>query len=279
MKPLSFFPALALMAGGLAPPAAFADSPPPFPDFTFKMEKPPKPGAGKRITVQIEEPEPQNPDAGTPASARPGEEPAPAPVAAARYGWFWSKVATGLGADPGRRLRLAFDSLDDGPDGARVPGPRLQALQAIAARQGANILRATIGTDVSPALVLAVIAVESGGRADAESGKGAQGLMQLMPDTATRFGVADSLSSGQNIKGGVAYLDWLLTEFDGDAILALAGYNAGENAVKAHQGVPPFPETRDYIPKVLAAFDVARGLCKTRPDLITDACALNLASN
>lgn len=276
MKPLSFFRALALMAGVLAPSALAADSPPPFPDFTFKMEKPPKPGAGKRITVQIE-PKPEKPQAEASDAARAGAEPAPA--ATARYGWFWSKLATGLDADPGQRMRLAFDSLDDGPDGARVPGPRLQSLQTIAARQGADILRATIGTDVSPALVLAMIAVESGGRADAESAKGAQGLMQLMPDTASRFGVVDSLSSDQNIKGGVAYLDWLLAEFGGDALLALAGYNAGENAVKTHQGVPPFPETRDYIPKVLAAFDVARGLCKTRPDLITDACALNLASN
>jgi len=85
--------------------------------------------------------------------------------------------------------------------------------------------------------------------------------------------------AGDNIKGGVAYLDWLIGEFGGDVLLALAGYNAGENAVKSHAGVPPFAETRDYIPKVLAAYEVARGLCKTRPDLITDACALTLASN
>jgi len=70
-----------------------------------------------------------------------------------------------------------------------------------------------------------------------------------------------------------------MTEFQGDAVLALAGYNAGENAVKKHGGVPPYAETRDYIPKVLAAFEVARGLCKTRPQFLTDACALNLAMN
>ena len=77
----------------------------------------------------------------------------------------------------------------------------------------------------------------------------------------------------------MAYLDWLLAEFDGDALLALAGYNAGEAALRAHDGVPPFAETRDYIPRVLAAYRVARGLCKTRPERITDACALDLASN
>jgi len=126
-------------------------------------------------------------------------------------------------------------------------------------------------------LVLAMIAVESSGRKNALSPAGAQGLMQLMPDTASRFGVRDALAPEQNIRGGVAYLDWLIAEFGGDVVLALAGYNAGENAVKRHNGVPPYAETRDYIPKVLAAFEVARGLCKTRPELITDACALNLA--
>ena len=103
--------------------------------------------------------------------------------------------------------------------------------------------------------------------------------MQLMPDTAARFGVTDRLSRFQNIKGGVAYLDWLLGEFGGDAMLALAGYNAGEGAVRRHGGIPPYAETRDYVPKVLAAYEVARGLCQTQPVLITDACALRLASN
>ena len=158
-----------------------------------------------------------------------------------------------------------------------APSPRLQHIQQIATAQGQNILMATIGTEVSPALVLAVIAVESSGNETAESHKGAQGLMQLIPATAERFGVTDSLSAEQNIRGGVAYLDWLLKEFDGDPILALAGCNAGENAVKANKGVPPFAETRDYVPKVLAAYDVARGLCKTRPQFLSDGCALNLA--
>ena len=152
-------------------------------------------------------------------------------------------------------------------------------MQQIARSHGADILRATVGTDISPALVLAVISVESGGRIDAVSGAGAQGLMQLIPATAERFGVTDSMQAGQNIKGGVAYLAWLMKEFRGDPVLALAGYNAGENAVKKHAGVPPYAETRDYVPKVLAAFQVASGLCKTRPELITDACALTLASN
>ena len=181
--------------------------------------------------------------------------------------------------DGAERLTLAMQSLGEGPDGVKVRSPRLQTVQKIAQTHGPDILRATIGTRVSPALALAVISVESSGQTAAVSSKGAQGLMQLMPDTARRFGVADSLAPGENIKGGVAYLDWLLAEFGGDPILALAGYNAGENAVKSHKGVPPFAETRDYVPKVLAAYDVARALCKTPPVLITDACALNIAMN
>lgn len=125
---------------------------------------------------------------------------------------------------------------------------------------------------MSPALVLAVIAVESAGKVDAVSGAGAQGLMQLMPATAERFGVEDSLIPAENILGGVKYLNWLMDEFDRDPILVLAGYNAGEGSVRTYEGVPPFEETRDYVPKVLAAFQVARGLCQTPPELITDGC-------
>ncbi|MEM7732926.1 MAG: lytic transglycosylase domain-containing protein [Pseudomonadota bacterium] len=257
---------------------ANADDPPTFPDFTFKREKVPSGAAGKRITVQIDpeeqaeilsrgvsrQNEPQGGDPDTAPSAPVGD-----------FAWFWDDVPHDLSADPSKRLRLAFDRLRE----QGVSGPRLQHIQNIASANGPDILRATIGTNVSPALVLAVISVESSGRVTAESEKGAQGLMQLMPDTAARFGVADPLSSAENIKGGVAYLDWLLGEFGNDAMLALAGYNAGEGAVRRHGGVPPYAETRDYVPKVLAAFEVARGLCQTRPQLVTDACALRLASN
>ena len=96
--------------------------------------------------------------------------------------------------------------------------------------------------------------------------------MQLMPPTAARFGVADSFDAADNIKGGVAYLAWLMEEFDRDPILVLAGYNAGEGAVRTNGGVPPYAETRAYVPKVLAAWQVARGLCMTPPELVTDGC-------
>jgi soluble lytic murein transglycosylase-like protein len=97
--------------------------------------------------------------------------------------------------------------------------------------------------------------------------------MQLMPAAAERFGVGDRLDPAQNIRGGVRYLDQLMKDFDNDPLLVLAGYNAGENAVRKHGGVPPFAETRDYVPKVLAAFSVARGLCLTPPELVSDGCA------
>ena len=145
-------------------------------------------------------------------------------------------------------------------------------------KRGAAILTATIGTNVSPALVLAVIGIESAGKTDALSSAGAQGLMQLIPATAERFGVTDVTDATQNIKGGVAYLDWLMTHFNNDPLMVLAAYNAGEGAVDANSGIPPYPETRDYVPKVLAAWQVAQGLCLSPPELVTDPCVFKIIS-
>jgi soluble lytic murein transglycosylase-like protein len=102
-------------------------------------------------------------------------------------------------------------------------------------------------------LLHAVIAVESGYQAGAVSHKGAQGMMQLLPATAKRFGVSDPFDPRQNVAaGGAAYLKWLLAKFDGILSLALAAYNAGEQAVvKAGCRIPPFSETRAYVPRVL----------------------------
>ena len=119
--------------------------------------------------------------------------------------------------------------------------------------------------------------VESAGRADALSGAGAQGLMQLMPATAARFGVTNAFDPADNIAGGVRFLDFLMETFDGDPIMVLAGYNAGENSIPKHKGVPPYSETRDYVPKVLAAFSVARGLCLTPPELVSDGCVFRVS--
>jgi soluble lytic murein transglycosylase-like protein len=140
---------------------------------------------------------------------------------------------------------------------------------------GRDALIATLEARVSPALVLAVISVESGGNKYALSPAGAMGVMQLMPDTAERFKVIDASDAFQNIQGGVRYLDFLLRKFDGDPILALAAYNAGEGAVERNKGVPPYKETRGYVPKVLAAWQVARMFCQTPPLAVTDPCAFS----
>jgi Transglycosylase SLT domain len=107
---------------------------------------------------------------------------------------------------------------------------------------------------LDPALVLAVIQVESGFRPDAISPKGAQGLMQLMPGTAQALGVADPLDPGQNLDGGARHLGALVSRYDGDLTRALAAYNAGEGAVARHRGVPPYQETRRYVKNVLARY-------------------------
>jgi len=100
-----------------------------------------------------------------------------------------------------------------------------------------------------------VVAQESGYNARARSRKGAQGLMQLMPATAAKLGVKDAYDERQNVGGGAEYLRYLLTRYDGDAILALAAYNAGEGAVARYRGVPPYAETRAYIARIIAAYN------------------------
>ena len=108
--------------------------------------------------------------------------------------------------------------------------------------------------DIDPALALAVIAVESGFRANAVSPRNAQGLMQLIPATARRFGVVNPFDPEANIRGGLSYLRWLVEEFNGDVRLVAAAYNAGENAVRRHGGVPPFPETRNYVQRIVSLY-------------------------
>jgi soluble lytic murein transglycosylase-like protein len=137
------------------------------------------------------------------------------------------------------------------PDEVPYPEPEILAAAPLEAVPYAALIdEAAARQGVDPRLVRAVIRVESAYRAEARSRKGAIGLMQLMPDTARRYAVANPYDPGANIEAGVKHLKMLLGRFDGLA-LALAAYNAGEAAVERFRGVPPYPETQNYVRQVL----------------------------
>jgi soluble lytic murein transglycosylase-like protein len=135
--------------------------------------------------------------------------------------------------------------------GGRISDAQL----ARSAQYDAIIESASANTAVEADLLRAVIVVESGFDANAVSPKGAQGLMQLMPSTAKAYGAADASNPSQNIHAGARYLRRLLDRYDNDLELVLAAYNSGEAAVERHNNsIPPFRETRQYIPKVLRIY-------------------------
>ena len=107
---------------------------------------------------------------------------------------------------------------------------------------------------IDPRFIHAVIWQESKYKSKALSHAGAQGLMQLMPATARRFGCTDPQDMASNVEAGTKYLRWLLKRFNGDVALALAGYNAGEGAVDKYHGVPPYNETQNYVRKIVANY-------------------------
>ena len=116
------------------------------------------------------------------------------------------------------------------------------------------IFRAGEKQGVDPRFIHAVIKQESRYDPKAVSHAGAQGLMQMMPATAERFGLKDPFDAKANVEAGTKYLKWLLARFDGDVSLALAGYNAGEGAVDKYKGVPPYGETQNYVKKIVTNY-------------------------
>jgi len=163
-----------------------------------------------------------------PACLRPPDESDPTPSAG---------VAGAAKAQPGRSVA----ALRELPAPPNAPEPIVRYVNLIAPEYR-----------LAPHLVLAVMATESNFDPWAVSPKNAQGLMQLMPGTATRFKVRQIQDPAQNIRGGMAYLRWLLAYFEGDLALVLAAYNAGERAVERYQGVPPYAETRHYVQRILS---------------------------
>jgi len=139
-------------------------------------------------------------------------------------------------------------------------GPSLSAMAAIGLGDGAmptaDLARLVRGValrqSVDPALIMAMVAVESAFRTDAVSPRGARGLLQLMPGTAASLGVSDPHDPLQNLVGAVSYMRRLLGRYEGNTSLALAAYNAGEGAVAQHRGIPPFAETQAYVQRVLS---------------------------
>ncbi len=135
---------------------------------------------------------------------------------------------------------------------ALLPVPDLPGLPSIALEP--LIRRHSDAHNLDPRLVRAVIQVESGFNLRARSNKGAMGLMQLMPATAVELAVSDPYDVDQNLRGGTAYLRQLIDNFAGSLEMALAAYNAGAGAVERHRGVPPYPETVDYVRRVMALY-------------------------
>jgi hypothetical protein len=177
-------------------------------------------------------------------------------------GWF--KRAAKAGDSYAARMLVRYvgiEARDDEncqPHQIHKPGVALAGDAAVnhAARRWVQSLVARIAPrySVDPALVLAVIQAESGYDSAALSNKNAQGLMQLIPATAERFGVRNPWNPAENIRGGTAYLQWLLRHFSGNVAWVLAAYNAGEKTVEQYRGVPPYRETQNYVQRILGVY-------------------------
>ena len=155
-----------------------------------------------------------------------------------------------------RRYRLVIRDASEARIPLGRPGKSLISLPVENRPYHEEIHRASRDTGLDAALLHAVVTVESGYNRVAVSPKGATGLMQLMPATARRYGTVDPLNPAENVRAGARYLRDLLVMFDNNLELALAAYNAGENAVIRHgRKLPPYAETRRYVPMVVAHYN------------------------
>ncbi|HTW83740.1 MAG TPA: lytic transglycosylase domain-containing protein [Candidatus Sulfotelmatobacter sp.] len=171
----------------------------------------------------------------------PGAVPAPVTTASVGAPRFANALASALGGSDAQTVDPSVLAAAPAP----VPPEQIDAL----VEQNASTWQ------VDPSLIKAVIANESGFNAAATSKVGAQGLMQLMPETAASLGVRNPYDPVQNVAGGTRYLRSLLDRFGGDSRLAVAAYNAGPEAVEKYGGVPPYAETQNYVQNVLASAD------------------------
>lgn len=174
-------------------------------------------------------------------------------------GRSWLRRAAQLGNEDATRMvkpvsASGKSATGKAPDRCEPPSVRWGVIRMPPKEIRAMVTKMAPSYGLDPDLVLAVIAVESGYRVDVVSEKNAMGLMQLIPETAERFGVTKPFDPEQNLRGGMKYLRWLLAYFDGNVTLALAGYNAGEGAVVQYKGVPPYRETQDYVVKVHSVY-------------------------
>ncbi|MDI6749834.1 MAG: transglycosylase SLT domain-containing protein [Rhodocyclaceae bacterium] len=174
---------------------------------------------------------------------------------------YFFSLAAGQGHEPSRQmLRFVGAPTDKTPECLRDPPPAADLADDIEfsseeqRRLAELVKRLAPEYGIEPRLALAIARTESNLNPRAVSPKNAQGLMQLIPETAVRFNVKKLFDPEQNVRGGLAYLRWLLAYFRGDVALAAAAYNAGEGAVNRFLGIPPFAETREYVKRILEFF-------------------------
>jgi soluble lytic murein transglycosylase-like protein len=158
----------------------------------------------------------------------------------------YTNVAPGRGAS----AKLLFTYVESCYACSAMPGVNFGSVKLNTSAFTSEIHSAAQAFGVDEAVVRAIIHAESAYRANAVSHAGAQGLMQLIPATASRFGVSDPFDPAQNIRGGVQYLAWLMKRYSSNLNLVAAAYNAGEGAVDRNGGIPPYSETRRYVQRV-----------------------------